>query len=581
MAATGSAHVTRPPSYPKDGTYADLLFWHLYVWGTRPDSSVAERPDTRWKARDFCAAVFGGSVTPDSEKKSYGSWIGDEERYAPGNSYALKIAKELFGGKSKFAVWEDDLERARKKSRGPGKNFRTITLDSALSELAAAGLIGGPTHSTPQGAQPPSARWAVSNVPVLVPRHFTGRADPIAKIDEFLRATDPAVVALHGIAGVGKTSLAAAYATSRRSDYIATWWVRAQSADQIKSDLLGLAQALGWEGTAGDYRRVLDELRNNREPILLIFDNAISARDLSPYLPRGGRAHIIITANAPDWRALAEPIEIDCWEPEVGAEYLIARTGHADERANAIRLSKILGGLPLAHEQAGSYCEHLGISFREYSDLIYSRPAELLDSDDYSATEYHDGTPLARMIGLGFEAAGEMHAGALDLFVLAAALPCEPIPLYLFRETVGAFGRAEATLSGVELEKAIVALQTFGLIYREKDRIASRSGDVVEVDVIRFHRLVWALAAGSISDKAQANIMVCWLRAFVQIFRTDSERPLRDRRLRLLTPFYMPLLASAADLDFGEDGASLYVDFIHLYARYYSPDQSPSRGPTH
>ncbi len=109
-----------------------------------------------------------------------------------------------------------------------------------------------------------------------------------------------------------------------------------------------------------------ERLRHEGDGILLIFDNAVDADALLPYLPRGGAARVLVTSNAHAWRGLAEPVEIRVWPKEIGAEFLVARTGRGAERKAAEDLSEALGGLPLAHEQAAAYCERLEISLAEY-----------------------------------------------------------------------------------------------------------------------------------------------------------------------------------------------------------------------
>ena len=125
----------------------------------------------------------------------------------------------------------------------------------------------------------------------------------------------------------------------------------------MRADLVALGVRLGWVG-ADDKEEpalaaVMERLRHEGEGILLIFDNAIDADALKPYLPRGGAARVLITSNAHAWRSVAEPVEIRLWPKEIGADYLIARTGReGNERAAAEALSEVTRR-PAARARAG------------------------------------------------------------------------------------------------------------------------------------------------------------------------------------------------------------------------------------
>jgi hypothetical protein len=123
----------------------------------------------------------------------------------------------------------------------------------------------------------------------------------------------------------------------------------------------------------------MERLRHEGEGILLIYDNAIDARAIEPYLPRGGAAKVLVTSNAHAWRGVAETVEIRLWPKTIGADYMIARTGRAAEREAAEALSDALGGLPLAHEQAAAYCERLHVSLGDYGRRFAAAPTRLLD----------------------------------------------------------------------------------------------------------------------------------------------------------------------------------------------------------
>jgi hypothetical protein len=204
--------------------------------------------------------------------------------------------------------------------------------------------------------------FALSNVPIRVPTLFMGRDDTLAAIEAALKRYEgrAAITALHGLRGVRKTTLAAAHAERHGSDYRATWWIRAQTDATIRADLVALGVRLGWFAADEKEQRalavVMERVRDEGEGVLLIFDNAIDADSLKFYLPRGGRAQVLVTSNAHAWRGVAEPAQIRLWPKETGADFLVKRTGREAERDVALTLSEALGGLPLAERDRGSRC---------------------------------------------------------------------------------------------------------------------------------------------------------------------------------------------------------------------------------
>src|SRR5262249_19990908 len=133
-------------------------------------------------------------------------------------------------------------------------------------------------REAPATAGFPGKVFAVSNIPIRVPTHFMGREDSLAGIAAALSRYEGrvAITALHGLRGVGKTTLAAAFAERRRGDYRATWWIRAQTEPTMRGDLVGLGVRLGWvtaeEKEEPALRAVAERLRNEGEGILLIYD---------------------------------------------------------------------------------------------------------------------------------------------------------------------------------------------------------------------------------------------------------------------------------------------------------------------
>ena len=141
------------------------------------------------------------------------------------------------------------------------------------------------------------------------------------------------------------------------------------------------------------------------------------------------------------------PVEIGLWPKDIGADYLVARTGRESERAEAEALSEALGGLPLAHEQAAAYCERLGVSLAEYRDALRGGAAPLLDAAKDASADYHGGLTVAKAFALAIDEAAKLHPAAEPLIAHAALLAPEPIPLFLFSEAREKFGEPLATLA--------------------------------------------------------------------------------------------------------------------------------------
>ena len=388
----------------------------------------------------------------------------------------------------------------------------------------------------------PGQAFAVANIPLLVPAHFLGRDDALAAIEAALRhATDgPTVAALYGLRGVGKTTLAAAYAERHRSDYRATWWIGAQTEDRMRTDLVALGMRLRWV-TADDKEAealaiVAERLKQEGEGILLIFDNAADAAAVKPYLPRGGRCNVLITSNTHAWRGIATPVEIGVWSKEVGADYLVARTGRTDERSAAESLSETLGGLPLAHEQAAAYCERLEKPLAEYRKRFEAAPARILGDARDAPAEYHDRLTVTKTFGLAIDEAAKLHSAVEPLIKHAALLAPEPIPLFLFEEGREKLGEPLATeLADDGLDEALAALRAFALIDRQS--IADERDPEIVTETIRLHRLVRQVAADRCPDAERENARCALMSALAAVYPdeiSDARTWPRARRLDAL-----------------------------------------------
>jgi tetratricopeptide (TPR) repeat protein len=411
----------------------------------------------------------------------------------------------------------------------------------------------------------PGEAFAVANVPIRVPTHFLGREDSLAAVETALARYEGrvAITALHGLRGVGKTTLAAAFAERHRSNYRATWWIRAQTEPTMRADLVGLGVRLKWiapdEKEEAALAAVMERLRLEGSGILLIYDNAIDAAALRPYLPGGGAARVLVTSNAHAWRGIAEPVEIRLWPKQVGADYLIARTGRSNERIAAEALSEALGGLPLAHEQAAAYCERLNVTLAEYAKRFAAAPARFLDDTRHAPAEYHDGLTVSKTFALAIEEAAKLHAAAEPLIVLAALLAPEPIPLFLFSEAREKFGEPlPSALEGGGLEEAVAALRTFALI--DAETVVDERDPAFATDCIRLHRLVRRVAQARREGEALETVLRALIEAFVAVYPEKVfDDPAGWPRARRLDAIALALVGDAAALPHGVDEQAAYI----------------------
>ena len=203
----------------------------------------------------------------------------------------------------------------------------------------------------------------VASQPVrLLPRpgFLAGREDLLGDLDTRLtgvEADGPRVVALCGLGGAGKTSLALEYAYRRLAGLGVVWQFPAEEPTALAAGFSELADLLGARSmlNAGDpVAQVHAVLAARPGDWLLLFDNAPGLAALQGVLPPKGHGQVLITSQDPHWPG-RQAVDVPVLGQEVAAGFLQARTGSDDQDA-ALELADELGGLPLALEQAAPTC---------------------------------------------------------------------------------------------------------------------------------------------------------------------------------------------------------------------------------
>ncbi len=223
------------------------------------------------------------------------------------------------------------------------------------------------------------------NVPRRHSIFFTGRDRLLEKISEhFVPERETGLVqpqAIVGLGGLGKTQIAAEYAYRYRRDYNAVLWLKAGTQENLVAGFRSLAEPLKLSTERLQERESLiaatQEWFMARSNWLLILDNADDLAVVNPFLPKAARGHILLTTRTGAVGGLAQPSVLKPLDADDGALCLLRRASYLQGNKSlrdastasvqaARRLSELMGGLPLALEQAGAYIDDTGCGVVKY-----------------------------------------------------------------------------------------------------------------------------------------------------------------------------------------------------------------------
>ncbi|RMI42800.1 hypothetical protein EBO15_18320 [Actinomadura harenae] len=247
---------------------------------------------------------------------------------------------------------------------------------------------------------------------------------------------DVSAVAVVGMGGVGKSSLAVNHAHRYRRHYDIIWWITADRPTSLRAGLARLALKLGVPELA-DADLLIAELRRalrERGPWLLIFDNADSVEDLRRHWPSGDGGHVLITSRLADWSGLV-PGRAVLRVPPLSGDHAVRLLcdGTGDDDPEAARtVARLLGRLPLALTHAVAYVRQAATSLAVYGRLLEDSLEDVLTRFQPSDSVQ----PVAMTWNLTLRRAAERDPLTLDLMRLWAMLAPEGLSRDLAGEGV-------------------------------------------------------------------------------------------------------------------------------------------------
>ena len=338
--------------------------------------------------------------------------------------------------------------------------------------------------------------------------YFTGREDVLTRLYYALQA-DATVALSHpqgisGLGGIGKTQTVLEYAYRHRDEYDAVLWVRADSIVSLTSSMVELAQVLHLPERNEQDQQVIVQavLRWLRLQTgwLLIYDNIDDFSLAKPFLPKAGPGHLLFTTRSRSLGGLAQRLDIEQMEPEIGALLLLRRASlltiqatlnmaKPDDQRLARAISQELDGLPLALDQAGTYIKEAPCPLPDYLAHYQTRRSDILRvrgsfDQDYPAS-------VATTWSLSFEKVAKANPAAAELLTLCAFLAPDAIPEEMMKWR-NAFGPIlqNIAVDPLRLNEAIKELLKYSLIRRNAETLTT-------------HRLVQAVLQDSMDEQAR------------------------------------------------------------------------------
>jgi tetratricopeptide (TPR) repeat protein len=408
------------------------------------------------------------------------------------------------------------------------------------------------------------------NVPHPKNPFFTGREKVLEDLRKALKARGAA--ALGGLGGVGKTQTAVEYAYRHRPEYESVFWAKAESRDALIADFASIAAVLNLpESTAKEQDAAVGAVQRwlaSHAGWLLVLDNADDLAMTREFIPHDVPGHLLLTTRARATAAVAERVEIEVMEPEEGAVFLLRRAGviARDQPAGAAndadwrwaqQISRELGGLPLALDQAGAFVDQTPSSLAEYFQLYRSQGTKLRAERG----ELGDHPSVTITFSLAFQKVAASSPAAADLIRVCAYLAPDAIPEEIFTEGTAELGE---NLSGVaansfEFAQALKEAGRFSLIDRNPQK-----------KMLDIHRLVQAVVSDGQDEAEQRRWAERAVRAAARAF-PSPEFPNWTQCERLL-PHVQACAALIEEWDFAFQEAARLLTTAGYYldgrARY-------------
>jgi tetratricopeptide (TPR) repeat protein len=274
----------------------------------------------------------------------------------------------------------------------------------------------------------------VNNLPELPSPIFVGRAEVMAELERALSGESQTITqTVHGLGGVGKTTLALHYAHNHGMAYRLVWWIRSDTPELIEAGFAALTIRLRGGAVSGLTTAQAAEWAvgwlQTHPGWLLVFDNAERPEPVHGWtgqLRSAGR-HLITSRYQRGW--VGDPIALPVLDGEASLNLLSHLVGAGEEEDEERALADDLGHLPLALEQAGAFIGQTGVTAAEYRAHLRRYPERATDTAPGGSDP---ARTVARIWRITLDALQARDPRAVDILRIAAWYAPTDIPRDLF-----------------------------------------------------------------------------------------------------------------------------------------------------
>ncbi|MFD6397614.1 tetratricopeptide repeat protein [Nocardia sp. NPDC060249] len=279
--------------------------------------------------------------------------------------------------------------------------------------------------------------------PDAPPPWFVGRATELARLDTALTGDGGPVVvaAVHGLGGVGKSSLVAHWIDTRAHAGSPVVWIRADSAQNVEQGLAEFGTRL--QPILAEVLTVPDLAERGTQWLathtgwLLVLDNVENPADIATLSARTrGKGRVVITGRLSlPWQPGATVLFLDVLSAEEAERLLVGLATALGPRDldGVAELCAVLGYLPLAIEQAGAYLgQDRFITIRGYMKKLTDQPGPTLDR---AAAGADPQRTIARIWRVTLDRITDTDSTAVELLRVLAWYAPDRIPITLCHNT--------------------------------------------------------------------------------------------------------------------------------------------------